>query len=402
MKILHTADWHLGKKLDFFSRLKEQVEVMQEIESIADEQQVDAIIIAGDLFDNFNPPIEAVDLFYQTLKNLSNNGKRPVIAIAGNHDAPQRIDAPDPLARASGIILIGHPKALVRPFTSPNSFEVVKSDYGFLELQLDRFDYPLRIIHTPYANEARMKQYLDEEDQKNSLNEALRSHWKSLADSYCDNKGVNILMTHLYMMQKGKPTPEEPEGERPLRIGNAELIDSNHIPKVIQYTALGHLHQCFNIGSQESPAYYAGSPLSYSFSEAGQKKQVIIIDIEPNQPPLVEKIELKKGRKLERKAFDNILEAESYLIANPESLFELSIRSDVYLTAEEISKLRRASDGIIHLIPLVNSPEAGSTSSRQINLSEDMETLFVNYFTSQHGQKPSQEILEIFNELTTK
>ena len=68
MKILHTADWHLGKKLDFFSRLKEQVEVMQEIESIADEQQVDAIIIAGDLFDNFNPPIEAVDLFYQTLK----------------------------------------------------------------------------------------------------------------------------------------------------------------------------------------------------------------------------------------------------------------------------------------------------------------------------------------------
>ena len=107
MKILHTADWHLGKKLDGFSRLEEQILVMNEIVEIADEQQVDLVLIAGDLFDNFNPSVEAVELFYKTLKRLSNNGKRPVVAISGNHNSPSLIDAPDPIARECGIILIG-------------------------------------------------------------------------------------------------------------------------------------------------------------------------------------------------------------------------------------------------------------------------------------------------------
>ncbi len=87
MKILHTADWHLGKKLDRFSRLEEQVSAMEEIITIADEEQADLVLIAGDLFDNFNPAVEAVELFYKTLKRLSLNGKRPVIAIFGNHDS---------------------------------------------------------------------------------------------------------------------------------------------------------------------------------------------------------------------------------------------------------------------------------------------------------------------------
>jgi exonuclease SbcD len=99
MKILHTADWLLGKRLEQFFRTEEQHDVLNEICAIADEQNVDAAIIAGDLFDTFNPPIEAMDLFYKTLKKLSNNGKRLVVAIAGNHDSPERIEAPDPLAR---------------------------------------------------------------------------------------------------------------------------------------------------------------------------------------------------------------------------------------------------------------------------------------------------------------
>ena len=81
MKILHTADWHLGKKLDRFSRLEEQIEVLEEIIGVADEKAVDLVLIAGDLFDNFNPSVEAIELFYKTLKRLTSHGKRPVIAI---------------------------------------------------------------------------------------------------------------------------------------------------------------------------------------------------------------------------------------------------------------------------------------------------------------------------------
>jgi exonuclease SbcD len=105
LRILHTADWHLGKKLDHFSRLEEQKLVMAEICDIADAQNVDVVIVAGDLFDTFNPPAEAQDLFYKTLFRLTNNGKRAVVAIAGNHDMPERVEAPNPLAEMNGIIL---------------------------------------------------------------------------------------------------------------------------------------------------------------------------------------------------------------------------------------------------------------------------------------------------------
>ena len=98
MRILHTSDWHLGKNLESFSRLEEQIEVLEEILEISDRFDVDAILIAGDLFDTFNPPAKAVEIFYKYLKRLTKSASRPVIAIAGNHDSPDRIEAPDPLA----------------------------------------------------------------------------------------------------------------------------------------------------------------------------------------------------------------------------------------------------------------------------------------------------------------
>ena len=107
MKILHTSDWHLGKKLDKFSRHQEQINVLNEIVEHANNQQVDLVLIAGDVFDAFNPPVESVELFYKTVKRLSNFGKRPVIVIAGNHDSPDRIEAPDALALEDAIIFAG-------------------------------------------------------------------------------------------------------------------------------------------------------------------------------------------------------------------------------------------------------------------------------------------------------
>src|SRR5690606_35178815 len=128
----------------------EQVLVMNEIVQIADEQNVDMVLIAGDLFDNFNPGVEAAELFYKTLKRLSLNGKRPVIAISGNHDSPSLINAPDPLARECGIILIGHPKAEIVPFGT-EYFNITNSKEGFIELKIDGINFPVRILHTPFA-----------------------------------------------------------------------------------------------------------------------------------------------------------------------------------------------------------------------------------------------------------
>jgi len=398
MKILHTADWHLGKRLDSFSRIDEQILVMEEIVEIADQESVDLVIIAGDLFDAFNPGVEAIELFYRTIKRLTRNGMRPVIAIAGNHDSPHLIDAPDPLARASGIILIGHPNAVVTPFAT-EGFTVLRSDAGFIEISLPKFDYPIRVLHTAYANEIRLKQYLGE-DKEHNLNEVLATNWQNIANAYCDDKGVNILTAHLYMNKMGSPLLEEPDGEKPVKIGNADLIYSQSIPPQIQYTALGHLHGYKNIGSTEKPAVYASSPLCYSFSESGQTRYVALVDVSAGSQAKVERIPLTQGKPLVRKSFDDIEYCISWLAENPNALVELTLKSETFLKAEDRKRIYQAHSGIIYLIPVVQQSKEGVPDNTEINLTQDMSTLFKDYFKSKNAnQTPNDDILDLFREI---
>lgn len=400
LKILHTADWHLGKRLDDFSRLHEQQQVLQEICEIADQQEVDLVIIAGDLFDTFNPAVEAVELFYKTLKRLSNNGARPVIAIAGNHDSPERIDAPDPLARECGIILIGHPKAKIPLFEIQNKFKVTKSDAGFFELMLAQHNTPIRIVHTAYANEQRLKKALDFSDKNKALNEQLKLHWQEISEKYCDKIGVNLLVSHLYMVGVSGEELPEPDAEKPLKLGTADLIQSGIIPHQIQYTALGHLHRAHQIGSDTYPVVYSGSPLSYSFSEAGQKKYVVIVEASADTPVDFTKVSLEGGRPLSRMRFDTCDKAIEWLKQNPTHLVELTLISDTFLTAEQIKELYSAHDGIITLIPIVSSIEQSTDSSSSVNLEQDMAGLFSDYFKSKNkGQLPNQELFDLFQEV---
>ena len=400
MKILHTADWHLGKRLENFSRLEEQKLVMKELVEIVDSENIDLVLVAGDLFDNFNPSTEAVELFYKTLKQLSKNGERPVIAIAGNHDSPDRIDAPNPLAKECGIILIGHPNAEV-PIFELEHFKIINTDKGFIELKLNQFDYPIRILHTAYANEIRLKEYLGEDNKEIALNEILKENWQNLAENYCDENGVNVLLTHLFMMKKGMPKPEEPEGEKPIMIGNADLIYSEIIPEQIQYSALGHLHNYQNIGTAEKPVVYSSSSLCYSFSEAGQKKSVTIIEAKPNQNVSLKNIPLTQGKTLFRKTFNNVDKAVDWLKENQDCLIELTLESDTFLKAEDRKLLYQTHNGIIHLIPkLRNKIDDLSQADISINLNQDIQDLFKDYFKSKNqNQEPNDELLSIFKEI---
>ncbi|REC73909.1 exonuclease sbcCD subunit D [Chryseobacterium elymi] len=398
MKILHTADWHLGKRLDRFSRLEEQISAMEEIISIADEENVDLILVAGDLFDNFTPGVEAAELFYKTLKRLSQNGKRPVIAISGNHDSPNLINAPDPLARECGIILIGHPKAEILPFETEH-FKITNSKEGFIEVALVNIDFPVRILHTPYANEVRLKEYFGE-NKEEEINKILSKTWKELADQFCDTSGVNLLTAHLYMNKRGAEILEEPEGEKPIKIGNADLIFSDSIPNQIQYTALGHLHAFQNIGTQEKPVVYSSSPLCYSFSEAGQTKYVSIVEAEPGQPVSFIKKPLKSGRKLVRKTFTSVEDSVQWLTENPYTFIELTLESETFLTSDERRMIYQSHNGIVHLIPKVKSKGLTEQESLEINLNQDIEPLFRDYFKSKNGgQEANEELMNLFNEI---
>ena len=400
-RVLHTGDWHLGKRLEDFSRLEEQRLVMDEICKIANNQEVDLVVVSGDLFDTFNPPTEAVDLFYKTLKRLSCGGKRPVVAIAGNHDSPDRIEAPDPLARECGIIFAGYPNSVVPVFELETRLKVIVSENGFIELSIPGKAFPIRLLLTPYANEYRLKSYLGEEDSEAELRNVLHEKWQQLSNKYCDTKGVNILVSHLFMIKKGESAPEEPEEEKPiLHVGGAQAVYSENIPTQIQYTALGHLHRMHKVDNFPSPIYYSGSPISYSFSEANQKKYILIVDVAPGEAANVREVQLSTVRPLLRKRAYGVDDAIAWLFDNSNALVELTLVTDTYITAKDRRKINAAHNGIVTIIPeVLNADLFDESSKKQIDLNQDMESLFSDYFSHAKGQTPNEEIMNLFKEI---
>lgn len=401
MKILHTADWHLGKRLDTISRQQEQQDVLEEICTIASDEGVHAVIIAGDLFDIFNPSSEATELFYRTLKKLTNQGRRPVIAIAGNHDSPDRIEAPDPLARECGIIFAGYPNAVVPLFKLETGLHITQSEEGFIELLIPGCTEPLRILLTPYANEYRLRTFLGTGDTEQELRDMLAIRWKYLADKYCDTQGCNILLSHLLVIHKGDPPPEEPDDEKPiLHIGGAQAIFTENIPPQIQYTALGHLHRKQMVAITPGLVCYPGSPLSYSFGEANQKKYVMLVDIQPGIQASVRAVEITSGKILLRKKAYSVEEAIVWLKEHDDCLVELTMITDTFLLAEERKRLYASHPGIVALIPEVLNGGASNGESRQsIDLTKDIHELFIEYFKHEKGQTPGANLLQLFKEV---
>ena len=415
MKILHTADWHLGKRLELHPRHAEQVEVLAEICAIADREAVDAVIIAGDLFDVFTPSSESIDLFYKTCKQLTNNGLRPVIAIAGNHDSPERIETPDPLARACGIVFVGFPNSVVEPFALPTGVAVTRSDAGFVEIQLPQFTYPLRLLLTPYANEYRLRQNLGIENPEESLRMILTTQWYELAQKYMKEPpqvvdtegsiyfvdGVNIGVAHLFVMKDGGVPPEEPEDERPIFIGGAGAVFTDCFPFELQYVALGHLHRKQTIATEPCPIVYCGSPLAYSFAEENQEKYVLIIDVEPNQKPDIQTVTLTKTKKLLRGRFEDIDEAIAWLHEYPDALIDLTIVSDSYMTNQNRRLLNETHKYLVRLTAEIKSQNAADTEgSSVIDIGGNMRDLFTDFFKHKNkGQEPNTELLALFDEI---
>ncbi len=404
LKILHTADWHLGKRLQEFSRIEEQKEVLEEIIQIADENQVDLILLAGDIFDTFNPSHEAVELLYKTLRKLSNYGKRPVIAISGNHDSTQFVEAPDPLARELGIFFYSRYDSTIPPGSLDNGIAITKSAPGFMEIKLPQFDFPIRIILAPYANEVLLKTYLGEADREKQFRELLSEKWNTLASTYCDKQGVNLFVGHFFFMQEGENPEPEPESERPiLHVGGTQALFTNNLPTQIQYAALGHLHRYHTVGKQAFPAVYASSPLAYSFSEADQQKQVVIIEALPDQPVSYRPIALTKGRPLCRQTFDNLPDTLDWLEANPYCFVELTYVTEYAIDAATRKAILKAHDGIINLIPSIKQFGQDKDQSLQVaDLEKDMLSLFSMFYKSEKGQEPNEELLSIFKEVISQ
>ena len=278
--------------------------------------------------------------------------------------------------------------------------EVLKTEEGFAEFYVPRAKEKLRIIFSPYTNEYRLKKALDIENPEKEFNIILSEKWRNIALNSCDDSGVNILLSHLFFTAKNQKSKELTDEEKPIvYVGGTQSIDIELIPPQIQYTALGHLHRFQYIGEPANNVVYSGSPLSYSFAEADQKKYIVIVDITNEKVHSIEKHELKSGKSLKRMKFDSVGEAIDWLKDNQNTLVELTIKTENYISSEDRKRLNNAHSGIVYINPEFDKDINNESGEKDIDPDQDIESLFVDYFKEKKKQALNDRLRDLFREI---
>ncbi len=288
MRALHTSDWHVGKRIGRYDRAEEYRAVINEVANIADAEEVDIVLHSGDLFDRPVPPIEAMDIAFSGLLRLTDSGRRPVVVIAGNHDSGGFFEALAPFLRNQNVHLVGEIKRPddggVLDIATPAGRAVV-SCFPFLREG--------RAFHVWDAVEEHYKQYADRL-------RAIAEAYSTYAGELAGNDAVQFLVAHFLVGGAKVHGHGAPRGERALHMGEAYAATSEAIPPGPQYVALGHIHAPQPVPGAKVPAEYAGSLLELDFGEAGEKKRVVVVDVEPGSPASIRSIPLAGGRRLVR------------------------------------------------------------------------------------------------------
>lgn len=382
MRILHTGDWHLGRTLEGRGRLPEQEQFLDELVRMADDQQADIIMMAGDVYDSVNPPAAAEALFYDAAARLTENG-RQLVVISGNHDQPERVSAVSPLVARQGITLVGLPSA-----------ETVK-------LQVPRTGETAVIAALPYPSEARLSELLAGDGDEAALRIAYSAKvgklMRQLSGAFRPDT-VNLAMSHIYVLGG-----LECDSERPIQVGGAYTVDPSALDIGAQYTALGHLHRPQAVKGS-GLIRYSGSPLAYSFSEAGQAKSVIQLDVAPGSTPQLEELFLSSGRPLVRwSCRGGLEEAWRYLDEgrDPSAFIDLEIHLTEAMSLGDIQKLRKAHEGIVHIRPVYPGRETDELVSSRSQM--PVHELFRKFYQRQSGgAEPEEELVELFMSLVTE
>lgn len=335
MRILHTSDWHIGKMLYGRKRYEEFCLFLDWLAETITREQIDVLLVAGDVFDTSSPSATAQELYYGFLCRVAKSCCRHVIVTAGNHDSPSLLNAPKGILRALNVHVVGC--ATKNP---EDEVLLLKDGNGQPELMVCAVPYLRdRDIRTVDAGESVT-------DKERKLIEGIRSHYAAvcnLAEKQRRelNASIPIIATgHLFTA--GGQTVDG-DGVRELYIGSLAHVAADIFPECIDYLALGHLHVPQLVGGSATRRY-SGSPLPMGFGEAKQEKSVVIADfadsksdIKTIQVPLFQPMESIRGNW-------NEIEARINELKNESSTAWLEI---VYQGEEIIGNLRNRLDELI-------------------------------------------------------
>jgi exonuclease SbcD len=380
MRFLHTSDWHLGRAIRGQSRQSEFEGVVLGVVDIARRSDVDAVLIAGDIFDTFSPPTDAERLLYEALAMLRGDGIN-VVMVAGNHDHATRMDALASVLKIAGVHSIGSARAT--------------ADAATIRLPSRDGSEAATIVALPWVPERSAVEF---ETLLGAPNEALQQYAGRLERAlahFCEpfsTSAINVLVAHMLI---DGASIDEGGGERKLHIGQAFAVQAQSLPASAQYVALGHVHKPQEMAGP-APAYYSGSLLQLDFGESEQQKYVNIVDIRPRLPASVDKAPVEGGRTLRtlRVRYDELPSlagryGDDYL------------RVIVELDQPVVSLFERVREMLPNALDVqARLPETLTGSDDQVERRGlAPHELFGRFYASRHGGEIPSEILGLFNEL---
>lgn len=363
MKLLHTADLHIGKIVNDFSMLEDQEFILEQIAGIAMERKVDGILLAGDIYDRAIPGGEAVLLLDAFLTKMVKAGIR-VYLISGNHDSAERISFGEALLASEGIGIGGVYRGHLPVFS-------MEDEWGTVDIVLLPFLKPAQ-VEAATSNEAVQK--------------VLQDYWGKETDN--KEKKRRVLVTHYFVTDAGKE-PELSDSETTVHIGGLDQVEASLFAG-FDYVALGHIHKPQQIG--EKPVFYAGAPLKYSFGEVNQTKSVLYLELDADGLAMMEKCPLRplrEMRKVKGSLSEILKQAEGEGKAREDYI--QAILTDREELIDPIGTLRSVYPNIMQIIREEKNEENAPAKSSMIMQKKDPLTLFADFYQLVREEEMSEE-----------
>jgi DNA repair protein SbcD/Mre11 len=326
MKFLHTADWHLGRRLHGQDLAEEMNASLNEILRLIREHRVDALVHAGDVFDSGTPPHHAMKQYYSFLKRAVAAGCGTIIITGGNHDSPTALNAPKDLLQALNIHVVGCATESIADEVVP-----IQNTGG------DILGYCCAV---PFLRDKDLRYSVPgESDAKRSkrIIAGIRQHYDNVVQEAekVNTQGLPLIATGHLFAQGGAAGDLDGKKEQ-IHVGNLGQIGADIFPDSLAYVALGHLHRSQTVG-QQSHIRYSGSPVPLDFSERDDANHVHIVECLPGKVATTQTIELPRFRCLVRFS-GTFAEAERAIRDFDTTAHKLSIYAEVHLTPDDNAK----------------------------------------------------------------
>lgn len=397
MKVLHTADWHLGKKLEQSDRHQEHLDFLDWLAATIENECIDVLIIAGDIFDTTAPSNTALEMYFDFLGKIKNTCCKNIIVIGGNHDSASTLDAPKRLLKFFNIHVVGgvpenRTEQLINIKDGTGQTRLIVCAVPFLRDRDIRLSVP---GETASEREQRIKQ-------------GIASHYQALVEHILPYKaeGIPIIATgHLFAV--GASTSDS---EKEIHVGNLGQVAATQFPSEFDYIALGHLHRPQIVGKL-SHIRYSGSPLPLSFSEHKDEKKVIVISFDTSQTAVIKELAIPQSRPLIRiSGCASTVKTKIQLLENMGSKYpawvEVQVETDQYVPEleEQLNRIKTEKPFIERFfIRQIRSKPIWSLEKHveeHITLEEmDPKTVFSKKCQSAYPDIDHAELIETFGEV---